>query len=159
MTSSMTMSGGVTLRAGCPEDLPAIQALLKAAGLPLAGVPDGLSRLLVAELSGDLVGVAGLERYGTSALLRSVAVDPRHQGKGIAGAMVRRLLEEARCDCIHDVYLRTTTAEGYFPKFGFAPVELARVPVEVQDSVEFQGACPASAVTMACCLGPDDVPN
>lgn len=154
--SNVTMSpNSVTLRAGCPEDLPSILSLLEGARLPLAGVPDGLSRLVVAEVEGELVGVAGLERYGTSALLCSVAVSPRHQGKGIAGAMVQRLLEEARCECIQDIYLRTTTAEGYFPKFGFSPVELSRVPLQVQDSVEFQGACPTSAVTMACCLTPD----
>lgn len=148
----------VTLRAGCPEDLPAIRALLEGARLPLAGVPDALSRLLVAEVGGELAGVAGLERYGTSALLRSVAVAPHHQGKGIGAAMIGRLLEEARCECIQDVYLRTTTGEGYFPRFGFSPVHVADVPLPVQDSVEFQGACPASAVTMACCLGPEVSP-
>lgn len=145
----------VTLRAGCPEDLPAILDLLQAGKLPVAGVPSELSRLLVAEVAGEIAGVAALERYGASALLRSVAVAPGHQGKGIAGAMVNRLLEEARQDRIHDIYLRTTTAEGYFPKFGFNPVEVAQVPIEVQDSVEFQGACPGSAVTMRCCLEED----
>lgn len=152
MSPPVTAHESVTLRAGSPEDLPAIRALLENARLPLAGVPDGLSRLVVAEVGGELAGVAALERYGTSALLRSVAVAPQHQGKGIGDAMIRRLLEEARCDCIHDVYLRTTTAEGYFPKFGFAPVGVETVPLAVQDSVEFRGACPASAVTMVCCL-------
>lgn len=156
--SDVTTSSSVNLRAACPEDLPAILALLREARLPLAGVPDGLSRILVADVGGEVAGVAGLERYGTSALLRSVAVDPRHQGKGIAGAMVNRLLEEARCECVHDVYLRTTTAEGFFPKFGFARVDAAAVPPPVQDSVEFQGACPASAITMVCCLDPAPAP-
>lgn len=145
-------SNTVTLRAACPEDLPRILKVLTDASLPLEGVPDGLARVVVAEVEGELAGVAGLERYGTSALLRSVAVSSQHQGKGIAAALVQRLLQEARSDTIHDVYLRTTTAEGYFPKFGFSPVEVSKVPLQVLDSVEFQGACPSSAVTMVCCL-------
>ncbi len=142
----------VTLRAACPEDLPRILHLLTDASLPLEGVPDGLARVVVAEVEGELAGVAGLERYGTSALLRSVAVASRYQGKGIAAALVQRLLQEARSDAIHDVYLRTITAEGFFPKFGFSTVEVSAVPLEVKDSVEFTGACPSSAVTMVCCL-------
>lgn len=157
--SDVTTSSSVNLRAACPEDLPAVLDLLQAAKLPPAGVAEGLSRFLVAEVDGELAGVAGLERYGTSALLRSVAVDPRFQGKGIAGAMVRRLLEEARCECIHDVYLRTTTAEGFFPRFGFAEVAVTEVPLEVKDSVEFRGACPESAITMACCLAREAAPT
>jgi hypothetical protein len=34
-------------------------------------------------------------------------------------------------------------------------VDVAEVPAAVRESVEFKGACPASAVTMACCLGPE----
>lgn len=152
MSTETTASGNVTLRAACSDDLTAILSLLEGAGLTLAGVSDGLVRLIVAEVGNELVGVAGLERYGTSALLRSVAVSPRYQGMGIAGAMVQRLLLEAQCECIKDVYLRTTTAERYFPKFGFRSVSVSQVPLEVRDSVEFQGACPASAVTMVCCM-------
>lgn len=152
MNGVSTSPTSVILRAACPGDLPRILQLLSDVSLPQEGVPDGLARVVVVEVDGELAGVAGLETYGTSALLRSVAVSPRHQGKGIAGAMVQRLLEEARCACIHDVYLRTTTAEGYFPKFGFRAVEVSQVPLQVKDSVEFRGACPSSAVTMVCCL-------
>lgn len=154
--SSRPPTGVVRLRPAGPGDLPVVEQLLIEAKLPLDGIREGSTRFLLAEVDGLPAGIAGLERYGTSALLRSVAVSPQHQGKGIADALVRRLLEEARCDCIHDVYLRTTTAEGYFPKFGFAPVSVEAVPEAVQGSVEFRGACPASAVTMACCLARDE---
>lgn len=68
----------VTLRAACPEDIPRILQVLSDANLPLEGVPDGLTRVVVAEVEGELAGVAGLEEYGTSALLRSVAVSQQH---------------------------------------------------------------------------------
>jgi len=42
----------------------------------------------------------------------------------------------------------TTTAEGFFPKFGFERIPRADVPARVQESVEFVSACPASAVVM-----------
>ena len=36
----------------------------------------------------------------------------------------------------------------FFPKFGFEQIARADVPASVQASVEFQSACPASAVVM-----------
>jgi amino-acid N-acetyltransferase len=46
------------------------------------------------------------------------------------------------------VFLLTTTAEKFFPKFGFEAITRADVPASVQTSVEFRSACPASAVVM-----------
>lgn len=46
------------------------------------------------------------------------------------------------------MYLLTTTAENYFPAFGFRPVDRSAVPTELMASPEFQGACPASAIVM-----------
>ena len=47
------------------------------------------------------------------------------------------------------IFLLTTTAEDFFPRFGFERVSRAAVPESVRASVEFQSACPASAVVMA----------
>lgn len=152
MNPAIASSDEVSLRRATPEDLPAVLDLLAQAGLPQAGVSGGHVQLFLAETDGQLAGVAGLEHYGTSALLRSVAVSPTQRGRRVAQRLVEKILDEARCACIHDVYLRTTTAEDYFPRFGFAPVTVDQVPEAVRASVEFQGACPASAVTMGCCL-------
>jgi len=46
------------------------------------------------------------------------------------------------------IYLLTTTADRYFPKFGFEPIQRADVPPMVQTSVEFTSACPSSATVM-----------
>lgn len=148
MSAPAQDSTGITLRSARATDLPAVLGLLEAAGLPRDGVAEGLVRLCLAEVDGRLAGVAGLERYGTSALLRSVAVAEDQRGRKVAGRLVQRMLEEARDESIHDVYLRTTTAEGYFPRFGFEKVDQAEVPEAVKASVEFQGACPSSAACM-----------
>jgi amino-acid N-acetyltransferase len=102
----------------------------------------------VAEAGGKLVGVVGLELYGSSALLRSAAVEDGWRGSGVGRVLVERALDLARERRIEDVYLLTTTAEQYFPRFGFACVSRDAVAEEVRCSVEFQSACPASAVAM-----------
>jgi amino-acid N-acetyltransferase len=47
----------------------------------------------------------------------------------------------------------TTTAEHFFPKFGFERIARADVPSSVQRSVEFTSVCPASATVMRKPLG------
>jgi amino-acid N-acetyltransferase len=47
------------------------------------------------------------------------------------------------------LYLLTTTAERYFPSFGFVKTTRESVPDEIKTSVEFREACPASATVMA----------
>lgn len=43
------------------------------------------------------------------------------------------------------VYLLTETADGFFPRFGFSPVERCEVPEGVRSSVELVYACLESA--------------
>jgi amino-acid N-acetyltransferase len=139
----------VQLRQAELGDLPAVLALLGNTKLPTQGVePRALRDFIVAEREGKLVGVVGLEIYRHSALLRSAAVDPSWQGTGVGRALVERALDLSRERGIHDVYLLTTTAEHYFPRFGFCCVNRDSVPEAVQASVEFREACPASAVVM-----------
>lgn len=151
MKSPARMAGtgsGVEIRAGRPPDLGAVLALLSKAALPTAGVPGGLDHYVVAELGGDLVAVAGLEPYGTAGLLRSVAVSAALRGSGVGTALVERIAADAAARGIDDLFLLTTTAETYFTRHGFRRVSRDDVPEPVHGSVEFQGACPASAVCM-----------
>jgi amino-acid N-acetyltransferase len=99
-----------------------------------------------------VVGTVGLEPYGGCALLRSAVVDREDRGSGIGEALVRRILDHARDQGIAEVFLLTTTAERYFPRFGFAPIARDDVPGEIRRSVEFREACPASAVVMRAVL-------
>jgi amino-acid N-acetyltransferase len=50
---------------------------------------------------------------------------------------------------VNALYLLTTTAEHYFPRFGFTEVGRDAVPQEIRDTLEFRSACPESAVAMA----------
>jgi amino-acid N-acetyltransferase len=103
----------------------------------------------VASAGGRVVGCAALEVYADSALLRSVAVDETARGQGIGQRLVRAALDLAHERGVRSAYLLTTTAEQFFPRFGFQRIDRREVPVDVQQSVEFRSACPASAAVMA----------
>jgi amino-acid N-acetyltransferase len=138
----------VDLRPAESRDLPAVLSLLERLELPTAGVAEGFAEYLVAELDGEVVGVVGIELYGSSALLRSAAVDDRWRSSGVGRRLIEKALEQARRRGIEDIYLLTTTAERYFPRFGFANVSRDEVAPGVRASIEFQTACPASATVM-----------
>jgi amino-acid N-acetyltransferase len=136
------------IREATNRDLPAVERLLSANDLPLDGVKENFPSFVVAEDKGEIAGAIGLEKFGSVALLRSAVVSPQHRGSGIGRKLVERLLERADSEGIEELFLLTTTAEKYFPRFGFAPTTRAAVPVAVKASAEFQGACPDTAVVM-----------
>lgn len=132
-----------------PDDTPAVLRLLADHGLPADGLLDHLDTALVLRLDDRVAACAALEIYADGALLRSVAVDNVLKGRGLGQQIVRAALDLARQRGLASVYLLTTTADGFFPRFGFRPIARADVPAGVRTSVEFQSACPASAIVMA----------
>jgi amino-acid N-acetyltransferase len=140
-----------TIRLASRDDERAVEALLTASHLPLDGVHDALPCFVVAEDDGAIVGVAGIEACGAAgqhALLRSVAVAPEWRSKGLGRALVSRAIATAEERGAKALYLLTTTAEAYFPSFGFTQTTREAVPDDVRATEEFQGACPASATVM-----------
>jgi amino-acid N-acetyltransferase len=138
----------MVIDAAADGDLPAVRRLLEQHQLPLDGVDDQVRTMVVAREGANVVGTAAVELYADGALLRSVAVDRSVQGRYIGHELTEAALRLARVNGAETVYLLTTTAEGFFPKFGFEPITRDQVPITVQASVEFQFACPASAVVM-----------
>ena len=143
-----TSTPGATLRPARPDDLASVERLLTASGLPLDGVAGALPTFVVAEHEARLVGVAGLELCCDDALLRSVAVEPEWRSRGLGRALVTRVIADAEARGIRALYLLTTTAERYFPSFGFERIARSDVPAEVRATSEFRDACPASATVM-----------
>jgi amino-acid N-acetyltransferase len=141
-------AGPVNIRDARDADLPAIEALLAGSGLPLDGVREALGTFLVAEAGGILVGVAGVEERGSHGLLRSIAVDQDSRGRGVGRELVQRAIESAEARGLEALCLLTTTAERYFPHFGFTLATRESVPEALRQTAEFQGACPASATVM-----------
>ncbi len=137
-----------TIRPAVLSDLPALVTLLGQTELPMVGVADHLETFLVADGPAGVVASAGLELYGGHALLRSVAVAPGLQGTGLGRTMIEAALDLARVRGAETITLLTTTAAGYFSRFGFGRIDQAGAPSAVRQSTQFNGICPASAVAM-----------
>jgi amino-acid N-acetyltransferase len=135
-----------TFRSATENDWTAIAQLLNDVHLPLDGAKDHLSNFIVAFDADELIGVAGFEHYGTAGLLRSVAV--RQQGQGLGKELVWRIIEAARSNGVSQLALLTTTAENFFPRFGFTRVNRDELSPLIKNSQEFQGACPDTAIAM-----------
>lgn len=138
----------ITIAPARRRELRAILELLEQSELPAAGVEEHLERFFVAREDGELAGCIGLEEYGHSGLLRSLVVSAESQGTGLGGRLVQRLLTEARGRGLSTLYLLTTTAERYFPRFGFEVIARDQIDQSISASEELRGACPDTAVCM-----------
>ena len=157
MTTSVR-EAAVNLRPATSTDFPAIERLLLSSSLPTDGIAQGMCSFLVAEADGDVIGVVGMEYCASYGLLRSTAVAPEWRGKGIARQLVERIIAEAESRGVHALYLLTTTAEAYFPSFGFSKTTRETVPDEIRDTGEFRMACCASATVMCLHCAPSKTP-
>jgi len=131
-----------------PADAADVLRLLDQNHLPLDGFESHIATTVVARYQGQIVGSAALEIYPDGALLRSVAVAPELQGHGLGHELTDAAIRLARDLHVPAIYLLTTTAERYFPKFGFERIQRADVPPTVQTSIEFTSACPSNATAM-----------
>jgi amino-acid N-acetyltransferase len=138
----------MVIHAAEARDLPAVRRLLASQQLPVDGVDEHVSTMVVARRGSEVVGAAAVELYADGALLRSVVVDPAARGQGLGHRLSEAALSIAKDRGTHTAFLLTTTAEKFFPKLGFEPIVRDDVPASVQASIEFQSACPASAVVM-----------
>lgn len=138
----------IVIQAANSNDLPGILMLLEKSGLPQDGLSDHLATTLVAREDQAIVGSAALELYGTTALLRSVAVADRLRGQGLGQQLTKAALNIAKQQGIAIVYLLTETAGNFFPRFGFRPIARSEVAAAVQASVEGTTACPVTAQAM-----------
>lgn len=137
----------VTFSHATPGDIEVVEALLAREHLPLDGLR-GADAVLIARAGNRIVGSAALEFYEGGALLRSVAVDAKHRRAGMGGELTCMAVDLARRRGMPAVYLLTTTAERFFPRFGFEIVDRADVPAALMASEEFAHACPSTAIVM-----------
>ncbi len=138
----------VQIERASDADRPSIVQLLRDAGLPIDGLVEHSSVAFVARDGAAIVGCSALETYADGALLRSVVVAPAARGRGVGQRLTEAAVTLAQSVGMPAVYLLTTSAESYFPKFGFVPLPREHVPASVRQSIQFRSACPASAIVM-----------
>ena len=120
------------------EDIPQIEALITAEGLPAYGLAEYLETFFVLNEGERVVGCAGLEVYGGAALLRSVVVAPERRGRVDGRRLVEAALAEARRRDVRRVYLFTMHADGFFSRMGFREVGLGEFEEAVRASRQYE---------------------
>jgi amino-acid N-acetyltransferase len=139
------------------SDYTYIVDLLRLTNLPPDGIETHLDDFLIirhpdkSTRGESLIGSVGLEIYGKSALLRSLAVLPEFQGHGLGTRLVSEIIENARVKGITRLFLLTDTAADYFKKREFIFVTRDEVPEDMKQSVEFKTLC-TSSPSMMCRL-------
>jgi len=146
----MTSIAAAALQAAplAPEDFRRLADWLEGEGLPSADLRQPDVRLFAFRAGAATIGYAGLEIYGTDALLRSVVVDPAQRRAGAGRSIVEATLAEARALGATRVYLLTNTAKAYFERLGFAAIERASAPAAILATRQAVGLCPSSAPLM-----------
>lgn len=98
---------------------------------PVADIYQSIREWMVAEIDGQVVACASLLiMWGDLAEVRSLAVKPGFQGRGIGQAVVRALIEDARRMGIPTVFC-LTRAVKFFSGLGFTVTERDRFPRKV----------------------------
>ncbi|HSB79285.1 MAG TPA: arsenite methyltransferase [Candidatus Methylomirabilis sp.] len=143
-----SVAAEVTIEPAMEGDLPAIEALLEEATLPTYVAPH-LADFLVARHHGEVVGCAGMEAQGTSALFRSLAVSSAYRGARVGRRLYEALVEKARGKGVERAYLLTTTIASLAESWGFRRIERGEVPAAIRETTQFQGGCCATAVAMS----------
>ena len=96
-----------------------------------------------------IVGAGALQRFGATALLRSVVVAGTARGVGLGSRIVRELERRALAAGVRELILLTETAGPFFERQHYRAIERRDVPARVQASEEFRSLCPASAACMS----------
>ncbi len=136
------------LRAAAEADLGAIRALLESAGLPTTDLQAAKPSFTLLREHGAIVAAGALQRFGSSALLRSVVVATDRRGAGLGSIIVHELEKLAAAVRIRRLFLLTQTAREFFAHQGYRVVERSEAPQDLQGSEEFHSLCPTSATCM-----------
>lgn len=131
-----------------PVDVPAVEALLAASGLPLEGAAAALRLGVVARDGDGIMGAAAVEPYGDAGLLRSVVVAAPLRGSGLGRKLVSAAETLARDAGIRELYLLTETAPDWFPRLGYEVVDRELARAAVGSSIEFTMVCATTGVPM-----------
>lgn len=131
-----------------PGDFARLTELLESEGLPSSDLREPGVRLFAFRDGDAVVGFAGLELWGTDALLRSVVVDPARRRAGLGREIVEATLAAARRLGAVRAFLLTTTAKAYFERLGFAPVERAAAPKTILATRQAASLCSSTAPLM-----------
>jgi N-acetylglutamate synthase-like GNAT family acetyltransferase len=125
MNETRDIRRSFALRAATRADSSAIKSLIHTVGINPIGL-DWMRFVIAVKPEGELVGCGQLKPHRDgSHELASIAVIREMRGKGVAQAIIERLLAEHT----GDLYLTCRASLGpFYRKFGFRTVEVAEIP-------------------------------
>ena len=131
------------------SDLPAIRGLLDAERLPSSDLDASLlSSFIVLRADAEIHGVIGLEVLGEVALVRSLVVTQSQRGRGLGASLVQAVEKHANAAGVRTLYLLTTSAADFFTSLGYRAIPRESAPVSIQQTSQFAGLCPSTAIVM-----------
>ena len=140
--------GKLEIRQAKKSDLNGIKSLLESVSLPSADIDNHISNFLLLECDGNIAGTVGMEMYGETALLRSLAIQKEFQKKGYGRKLCNKLLSDAGIFNVKNVYLLTETAKDFFSREGFQIISREAVPEEIKRTYEYTTLCPSDSTCM-----------
>lgn len=129
----------VIVRRAKPEDQIEIQRLLREANLDDDGLDEHLEHFFVVEISLDqeedsqMVGTAGMEVYGSYALLRSLVIARASWNAKVSWQLIQILLSYAEHLQVEEVYLFAGGSVDWFQQLGFEKIPLADLPEKIRE--------------------------
>lgn len=137
------------LKAKSEHDLTMVSQLLSQAKLvPIGLENDQLHLFCECTEDAQMIGVIGVELYGTACLLRSLAVREDKQHAGIARKLWKEAITFAFQSQCFDVYLITELLGDTMLRYGFTAITRQDVPKDMLQSPFFHGICSCSSQVM-----------
>lgn len=148
MPGDLTAMPSHLLRTAAERDASHIHALLARSGLPTSDLEVSQPQFVVLCEGAQIIGTGALQRFGSIALLRSVAVEPQRRDAGLGRVIVQELERRAYASDVAQLFLLTQTAKRFFEQQDYRVIDRQQVPQAVQGSEEFRSLCPTSATCM-----------
>jgi amino-acid N-acetyltransferase len=137
----------IVFRRARPGDFEVIKGILEKVGLITDGIEQHRDNFMVAEEDNIAIATGGLEIYGDIAILRSLAVLPEFQGRGIGDGLVRALINFAERRGVKKIFLYTRSAKPFFEKIGFLAVDSEELDKKSIKSLQID-QCANSSILM-----------
>ena len=130
------------------SNLKDVYSLLQSLNLPTDGIKDHLNNFYVIMDMDKIIGVGGVEIYSDAGLLRSIAINPQYQKKGLGRKIIEFLIDHAKKNKVKELFLLTETVPKLYEKFGFFHIKMDDMNNKIINSEEFNGSCPYTADLM-----------
>ena len=135
----------LNIQAATSKDIPQIKQLLSDCDLPTGDIDHTPAHFFLFYQNNQLVGISGIEHFGSVGLLRSTVVKKLFRNNNVGFELVSMTIAQAKKMNIHQLYLLTTTAGRFFRKLGFIDTARTKAPECIKLTHEFADLCPESA--------------